>query len=276
MTKRKVRRFTVERRAAFLEHLRRSGNQAAAARSLGFDRTVPEQRRRRDAAFELECRAALEEANRRLAGADDPFAHDGDAEFETIRGGRRGRLQIVATRTGKWSRRAEEMFLGILRGCGNISAAARATGFSPELIWQRRRKWAAFARRIEEALEEAELVLEFRLATIGNDRCGVDGEAAAAPVADTPPPLRFDPEFALRFLKWREEKRCGKPGGRWPAGPPAFETARESILRKIEAIERHGEREQLAQGWTRDAATGRMIPPGWVRAEPPAEAESPG
>lgn len=269
MTKRKVRRFTVERRAAFLDHLRRSGNQAAAARSVGFDRTVPEQRRKRDAAFELECRAALEEASRRLAGATDPFAHDGDIAFETIRGGRGGRVQIVATRTGKWSKRAEDLFLDILRGCGNISAAARATGFSPELIWQRRRKWAAFAERMEAALEEAELVLEFRLATLGIDRCGVDGEeaeetaVAAAPVAPQP---RFDPEFALRFLKWREDKRRGKPvRGAAAGGPPDFDAVRASILRKIEAIERHDRPKLLAQGWSRDDATGRMIPPGWVR-----------
>jgi len=81
MTKRKVRRFTAERRAAFLEHLRLSGNQAAA-RSVGFDRTVPEQRRRRDAAFVLECRAALEEASRRLAGTNGTHADQCEASVK--------------------------------------------------------------------------------------------------------------------------------------------------------------------------------------------------
>lgn len=281
MTKRKVRRFTVERRAAFLDHLRRSGNQAAAARSLGFDRTVPEQRRKRDAAFELECRAAIEEAGRRLAGATDPFAHDGDAAFETIRGGRRGRPQIVATRTGKWSKRAEDLFLDILRGCGNVAAAARATGFSESLIWQRRRKWPEFERRMEAALEEAEVVLEFRLATLGIDRCGVDGEEAAeaaeAPVAPMPGAdaaahARFDPELALRFLKWREEKRRGKPvrGAAWRRVRTPEEVS-ESIMRKLNAIAAHNEEKQLAEGWTRDEATDRMIPPGWVREGAEAE-----
>lgn len=91
----KVRWFTAERRAAFLEHLRRSGNQAAAARSIGFDRTVPERRRRCHAGFELECRAALAEASARLAGASDPFGHDGEPEFETIR---RGAARAAADR----------------------------------------------------------------------------------------------------------------------------------------------------------------------------------
>lgn len=272
MTKRKVRRFTVERRAAFLEHLRRSGNQAAAARSVGFDRSAPEQRRKRDAAFELECRAALEEASRRLAGAADPWGHDGDAEFETVRRSCDGRTKIVRTRARMWSRRAEDLFLDTLRGCGNISAAARAVGFSTTMIWQRRRKWPAFARRVEEALEEAELVLEFRLATIGNDRCPIDGEpgdAAAAPQADAEERPRFDPEFALRFLKWREEKRRGRPvRGAWAGEPRDVEGMRERILTQINAIKRRSEREQLAEGWTRDETTERMIPPGWVRVEP--------
>ncbi|MCW3845820.1 hypothetical protein OF829_01105 [Sphingomonas sp. LB-2] len=272
MAKRKVRRFTVERRVAFLDHLRRSGNQAAAARSLGFDRTVPEQRRRRDAAFELECRAALEEAHRRLAGATDPFAHDGDAEFETIRGGRSGRVQIVATRTGKWSKRAEDLFLDTLRGCGNVAAAARAIGFSESLVWQRRRKWPAFERQMEAALEEAEVVLEFRLATLGIDRCGADGEPVAESPSASGPAVaeagqsRFDPDLALRFLKWREEKRRGKParGNAWRRVRSPEEVT-ESIMTKLNAIAAHDERKQLAEGWTRDEATGRMIPPGWVR-----------
>lgn len=268
----KVRRFTVERRAAFLEHLRRSGNQKAAAASVGFDRTVPEQRRRRDAAFELECRAALAEASARLAGATDPWAHDGDAEFETIRRSSDGRIKIVATRKGKWSRRAEDLFLDILRGCGNVAAAARATGFSESLIWQRRRKWPEFERRMEAALEEAEVVLEFRLATQGIDRCGADGEpqAEAAIVpglgADAAARPRFDPELALRFLKWREDKRRGRPvrGAKWRRVRTPEEVS-ESILRKLDAIAAHEEAKQLAEGWTRDEATGRMIPPGWVR-----------
>ena len=128
-------------------------------------------------------------------------------------------------------------------------------------------------------MEDAELVLEFKLATLGIDRCGVDGDAAARSaeaVTDASAVVRprFDPEFALRFLKWREEKRRGKPtrGGR-PAAPPDFETARESIMRKVNAIVQHDEREKLGQGWTRDEATEQMIPPGWVCSEQPAGEE---
>jgi hypothetical protein len=289
MAKRKVRRFTVERRAAFLVHLRRTGNQEGAARALGFDRTVPEQRRKRDAAFELECRAAQAEANARLAGATDAFDHDGDPRFEMIRRGRGGRLQIVATRAGKWSKRNEELFLELLRGCGNVAAAARGVGFSESLIWQRRRKWADFERRMEAALEEAEMVLEFRLATLGTDKSAIwqdcdtadATDAAAGPAvgaAEAPSaPVRFDPEFALRFLKWREDKRRGRSpcAGRAGQATHTLEDHRQSILRKIDAIVSHDEKIQLAQGWTRDEE-GRMIPPGWARVAGPGEALGPG
>lgn len=54
----KVRRFTAACRGEFLAHLRHSGNQTAAAKATGLARTAPEQRRARDAEFELQCLAA--------------------------------------------------------------------------------------------------------------------------------------------------------------------------------------------------------------------------
>jgi hypothetical protein len=38
----------------------------------------------------------------------------------------------------------------------------------------------------------------------------------------------------------------------------------QSILTKIGAIQRHRNRERLAQGWVQDEA-GHWIPPGWER-----------
>ena len=42
-------------------------------------------------------------------------------------------------------------------------------------------------------------------------------------------------------------------------------SCKESILRKLEALDRHEHPRMLAEGWTGDEE-GRMIPPGWVRA----------
>lgn len=53
--------------------------------------------------------------------------------------------------------------------------------------------------------------------------------------------MSFDPELALRFLKWREEKRRGRRGSA-PALPSAGEV-RERIVRKVEALKRYEARE---------------------------------
>jgi hypothetical protein len=54
---------------------------------------------------------------------------------------------------------------------------------------------------------------------------------------------RFDPEFALKFLKWREEKRRGV-GRRRGRGrrEVSIEEVRDDIMRRIRAIRRHRER----------------------------------
>jgi molybdenum-dependent DNA-binding transcriptional regulator ModE len=244
----KVRRFTAERRAQFLEHLRRTGNQGAAAKAVGIHRDNVEKRRKRDAEFAIACMAAEEEASQRLAGARDPFDGVEDARFETIRRGRKGRWQIVATRKGKWSKAVENMFFDVLRTCGNIAASARAVGFSEGLIWQRRRAWPGFRQRMEETLEEAGMALEFQAATWGNNLAPPtedEEKGTAKGNCPPPPPPPFDPDFALRFLKWREEKRRGggQRGRRAYRKPePTIEEVRDEILKRIAAIRRHREK----------------------------------
>jgi molybdenum-dependent DNA-binding transcriptional regulator ModE len=277
--RRKVKRFTAERRAAYLAHLRRTGNGVAAAKAIGMHRDCAEQRRKRDAAFALDCAAAEAEAARTLAGAKDCFDGVDDPARQIIKRGPHGRTMIVATRRGKWSKKVEAIFLDALRMHGNISAAARAAGVSTTLIWTRRRDWPAFRERFEEALEEAEVALEFRLAFQGNMILNEapPGEQAGTGAAGEPAaePAKFDPDLALRFLKWRQQKKTGRDPRRGRhKGPPdrSIEEAVDSILRKVEAIERHRARKKLAEGWQQDE-NGYMIPPGWVRGGPAAGEE---
>jgi hypothetical protein len=70
-------------------------------------------------------------------------------------------------------------------------------------------------------------------------------------------PLPFDPEFALRFLKWREEKRRAQGGGAGSAASAArrqavedmpIEAVREEILRRIDAIRAHETRREAGGG----------------------------
>lgn len=231
---RRGERFIGARRERFFEMLRETGNARTAAAAIGMDRTTLERRRRKESDLDREWTAALDEADRRLGTAGS--AHEAGDAFEMVRRGRDGRLQIVAVGKGRWCRRTEDAFFAHLKRTGNASAAARAVGFSGQYTWQRRRQWPAFARRWEEALEEAEIALEFRLAVLASDVVAEPGadeaEADAAPI---------DPEFALKFLKWREEKRAGRGRrGRGDIAPrqPTIEEVKKSILQKIESIER--------------------------------------
>lgn len=96
-------------------------------------------------------------------------------------------------------------------------------------------------------------------------------------------PLTLDPEISeaaehlprptiseairIQRLYRRREEGDGR-GGRRGRSPPerTGEEAIQSILGKIEAIERHREPQRLAQGWIQDEE-GRWIPPGWVRKD---------
>jgi hypothetical protein len=271
----KVQRFTAPRRAAFLEFLAKTGNLTAAAAAVGIDRSTAEQRRKRDAEFELACRAALAEADRALAGADNAVGLEGQGDFSVIKRSRSGRTQVIRAGAKRWSRAIEDRFFAALSTCGNVAAAARAVGFTEGCIWQRRRNWPAFRARMEEALDEAEINIEFRLASMGSDIAAAgneppligEGSKAEAPV----PPLPFDADLALRFLKWREQKRTGPTGrrARWQRPPRSLDEVKESILRKLGAMDAHRRAEKLAAGWSEDES-GYLIPPGWVRKDPPA------
>ena len=239
-----VRRFTAARRADYLAVLRRTGNARAAAEAIGMDRKHMAWRRRRDPGFDAECVDAEAAAHARLAGGSGPFDGIDDEAFEAIRRGPGGRLQIVARGKGHWSKRTEDMFLSVLARTGNISAAARAVGFSYDSACERRRRVPAFARRWEEALEDAAAALEFRLATMGSDLIG-DGGDCGEKGAEAAAAVPFHPSHALAYLKWREERKAGRGRrGRPAARLPDPEQVVADIVRRVEAIRRHRAKKQ--------------------------------
>jgi hypothetical protein len=288
------KRLGGEERARFLAVLRETGNRRAASAAIGVEPRLMDQRREHDAELDRDWEAAVLEADRRLSAADGPFdlaqdrpfdlAQDGpfdlaqdrpfdfaqDRPFDCPRGGKlnmirrgkRGRLQLVAAGEGRWTVEAEQRFKEALRACGNVRAAARAAGFSESAIWQRRRLWPAFAEMLEGLLEEAELTLEFRIASMGSNvvlaeeetsgsqgACGAPtGPSFAGKGEDLAAPMPFDADFAMRFLKWREERRRGR--GRWAprAKPPPIEEVTEKIVRRVEAIKRHRRRRAEGEG----------------------------
>ena len=249
-------------RALFLEVLSRTGNRRAAAEAIGVEPRLMDQRREADAELDRDWAVAVEEADRDLAGVQGAFEGVRAQGLDAIRRGRNGRLQMVAAGEARWTAEIEARFLDLLRATGNVRASAQAVGSCESTVWTRRRQWLAFAEAMENVLEEAELSLEYRIACMGGDllaqdegeetrpstlrpgsgqaSLGTNGERGAA---SGPQPVPFDPDFALRFLKWREEKRRG--GGRRTrrAREPTIEEVDEEIVRRVAAIKRHRERE---------------------------------
>lgn len=231
--------LTAEERARFLQVMRETGNRKAAAAAIGVEPRLMDQRREHDPELDRDWEAAAEAAHRGLSGASGPFDCPQNGRLNMIRRGKRGRLQLVSTGEDRWNAAVERRFLEALRVCG-VRAAARAVGFSEGTIWERRRKWPAFAKALEELLEEVELALEFRLGCVGSDVVPAeDGEAENGESLVPAESVPFDPDSAMRFLKWREEKRRGR-GRRTPhAKPPTIEQVTEKIVRRVEAIKRH-------------------------------------
>jgi hypothetical protein len=233
--KRPLRRLTQARRERFLEVLGQTGNRRMAAEAIGFEPRLMDQRRQYDALLDRQWIEALEQADRRLAGIDGPYDPAlGDMPVVVVKRGSNGRLMLQKAGEKRWSRAVEDRFFATLAMCGNISASARAVGFSQSCIDQRRRKWPDFARRLEEVLEDAEVEIEFRVAA---EVRGRRGGAADAQSAVEPGPLDMD--AAMRFLKWRQEKKAGRGRrGRVPE-PPSIEAVTEKIVRRVEAIRKH-------------------------------------
>jgi hypothetical protein len=233
--KRPVRRLTQARREKFLEVLGQTGNRRMAAEAIGFEPRLMDQRRRYDALLDRQWIEALGQADRRLAGIEGPYDPAlGDAPVVVVKRGSNGRLMLQKAGEKRWSRTVEDRFFSTLAMCANIGASARAVGFSQSCVDQRRRKWPDFARRMEEVLDDAEVEIEFRMAAEASGKRGAatDGQPAGG---DGP----LDMDSAMRFLKWRQEKKAGRGRrGRVPE-PPSIESVTEKIVRRVEAIRKH-------------------------------------
>ena len=133
----------------------------------------------------------------------------------------------------------EAQFLALLRATGNFHASALAVGFQPASLHQRARRWPAFERACDAALDEAGIDFNYKLVAHAHRLLRAPGEAAAAGIAEDE--LPFDPEAAMRIIGFIDRRKAGRtPRGPRNAPPErTFDEAVASILAKIDAIERH-------------------------------------
>ncbi len=262
---------------AFLALVERTGNYRAAARTLGHKHLF-NNRMYRDPAFRARCEAAAARADACLREAGGPFLAPVEVKSmppedaippdgkpasrparseQIIRRTSNGRLQISHVRDGCWTSAVEAEFLARLRATGNFDASARAVGFQPSSAYRRRDAWPAFARDCRAALDAADVMLDYRLVAHAHALLLKSGEAEEAEIEAVP----FDPEAAMRIIAFLDRRKAGRAGGRHKGAPErSFEEVCESILGKIEAIERHeamfGKRDEGGENGDRGGENG--------------------
>lgn len=159
-----------------------------------------------------------------------------------VRRNSQGRWQVTLAREGHVTAEIEADFLARLKATGNFSACALAVGFQPASMMARVRKWPAFADAVDDALEEASVRLDYGLVGYAHALLRRPGEAEAAGIVEEAVP--FDPKEAVRVLAFLDARKGGRTTRGPRKGPPErhMDEAVESILAKVEAIERHAAR----------------------------------
>ena len=236
-------KITKARREAFLRALRECGNQTLAAERARVSRSWVCKWRGLDPDFDAAVRDAVAAAKARLLaekreGTVPPkgWGHLDGVELAvrgTAGGGQR-RVQIARARLRDWSPAVERRFLDALGATCNVSAALAEVGKSKGSAYTHRKRWPAFAKLWDDVLGEAYAALEISLM---QNACNLFSAREYVPETVIREMTAAD---AIHLLHCQKNKVLGigkAPGKSWRR-PRTLDEVRESILTKLEAIER--------------------------------------
>lgn len=262
-----TRKFSQARKDAFLAAVRETGNQTIGAERAKVSRSWVQLHRTEDLAFRKAVDEAVAQAKAALRQARDEHGNgtkpptgwgflDGAELVVRGTGGAGGgkRVQIARARVRQWSPRVEERFLAALGSTCNVKAACAEVGLTPASAYNHRRRWPAFARRWDAAVEQGYTQIEMGLIECAGSFLSGEELPDAAPISG------MTVTHALHLLHMHKHAvhRIGKrPGLR--ASLPDIEEVRAQIVRRVEAIRRH-DPQRLAQDreqWARRRAPGR-------------------
>jgi len=138
--------------AAFLRHLRKTGNATAAARALGAPPCRFHRRRARHPDFAVRWDAALVVAHAALSGdgTGATARHAAEPQIWSIKGGNR---QLRRAKAGLVDHAARQNFLAALSATANVSLSAAAGRHAASTFYRLRHRNPAFAREWQLALE---------------------------------------------------------------------------------------------------------------------------
>ncbi|HZF42421.1 MAG TPA: hypothetical protein VEZ48_03335 [Sphingomonadaceae bacterium] len=218
------RAYTLEN-AAFLRHLRRTGNAHEAARALAASRSRFTRRRAKDPAFAARWDAALVVAQASLSSlssargggpppkavVEGPLRSNASSTPEPHLLLRRdGTVQLRRRLPTAISPAAEQRFLTALAACANVRLAARAAGFSHASFYARKRRHPGFARQWQAALAQGYERLQ--LALLESWSADSHDQDAWAHNAPPPmPPMSANQALQLMYLHQKEARAMQEP-----------------------------------------------------------------
>lgn len=151
-----------------------------------------------------------------------------------VRDGKDG-PQLVEAGPHRMSEAELDRFLDHLAASCNATWSAKQVGFSREAIYKRRRNDPAFHTRWQAALAQGVARIDMLLVQRAEDFL-----AGRAPDPDSPIPT-MTVQDAIAILKLHRATVADGEGKRpgWRGRPRSLDEMRDSILRKLSAIERH-------------------------------------
>ena len=229
------------RRAAFLAAVAATGNQALAAERAKVSRSWVTMHRAADPAFAAAIEEARLAARARLAqvsgvGPDGAWRAQAGEEL-AVRGSNGRWIQVARARPRQWTPRVEARFLAALATCCNIKRACGEAGMSPQSAYAHRKRWSAFERAWDEAIEDGyERLASAAVAVAG----AMLGDPDMVPEAEMGP-VTVNEAIRLLGLHKRRAIGVGRAPGR-TARRKTFEELAPSIMAKLGLVERPAKR----------------------------------
>jgi hypothetical protein len=263
--------------AAFLRHLRRTGNASTAARALGFTRGRFIDRRYKHPAFAIQWDAALA-----IAHADLMMKRIGTTVPPPgepyIRRSKTGRWQVRRAQAGMIDHAGRQRFLAALSATANVRLAAAAAGFGACALYNHRYRNPAFAREWQLALEMGYERLKLALLESAQVESFADDDWRRN---DPPaiPPLTANQALQLMYLHQKEATLGSSPLlGRLRPGETSearsmklaliheHRTEQEELKHRIAEAERLARGEPTHHRWAPDELPDLSQVMGWSKA----------
>lgn len=208
------KKFSTQRKRAFLTYLAETGNQTLSAERAKVSRSWVCLHRSTDAEFDAACRDSIARARESLEGVDTNGAparwryFDGHELVVREAGG--FRVQIGRARVKQWTRRVEQRFLSTLAATCNVTAACAEAGMEKSGAYGHRYRSPEFAKAWDEAVELGYVRVE---AALVENACNLHSPAEDPPDIDMPP-VTFDQALHLLNRHKHQVRGIGKRPGR--------------------------------------------------------------